>query len=177
MPIIVSQTYEIWTDESIEAGEADETGFDFESESYGFRELIEYIKREGFTVSPDSHGVPRWLSTETIQDREFFEEGQYRTLSLHPASDARSLRYWEKACRAAGIIKDAIYWRGLIADAHHYGQRVEVTYKTPDGYRKGLATHNATKGVGPDGVWFVCVESFTNRVHLDDVVNVQRVVK
>jgi hypothetical protein len=177
MPIIVSQTFQIVTEESAEHGEAAESGFDFENQSYGFRELVEYIKSEGFTNSSDSHGVPRWLTSEVVQDRAWLERGEDKTFSLHPASDARSLRYWEKACRAADILKDAKYWRGMIVGIHANGYRAEVTYKTPHGYSKGLATHNPTKGVGPEGVLFVCVDSFTNRVHLDNVISVKRVVQ
>lgn len=105
MPIILSQTYEIVTQESAEQGEAAESGFDWQDAPYTFREVVELIEREGFTVPSCSHGVPRWLSTEVIQDRAFFQDGENRTLSLHPGSDARSQRYWAKACRAAGLVK------------------------------------------------------------------------
>lgn len=105
MPIKISQTYEIVTEESAADGEAAENGFDFENADYGFRELVEYIKSEGFNIPSNSHGVPRWLSTEVIQDCAFFEDGEHRTLSLHPGKDAKSQRYWEKACKAAGVYK------------------------------------------------------------------------
>ena len=101
--IKISQTYEIVTEESAIDGEAAERGFDFENADYGFRELVEYIESNGFCHSSNSHGAPGWLSTEVIQDRAFFEDGEHRTLSLHPGKDAKSLRYWEKACRAAGF--------------------------------------------------------------------------
>lgn len=105
MPIILSQTYEIVTEESAEYGDAAERGFEWENVPYTFRETVELIQSEGFTVPSCSPGVPNWLSTEVIQDRAFFEDGEHRTLSLHPARDARSQRYWAKACRAAGVIK------------------------------------------------------------------------
>lgn len=101
--IILSQTYEIVTQESAADGDAAERGFDWEDSPHTFRETVELIKNEGFTVPSCSHGVPRWLSTEVIQDRAFFEDGEHRTLSLHPSGDARSQRYWAKACRAAGV--------------------------------------------------------------------------
>lgn len=105
MPIILSQTFEIVTHESAADGEAAERGFDWQDAPHTFREAVDLIRDGGFCHPSCSHGVPRWLSTEVIQDRAFFEDGGHRTLSLHPGRDARSQRYWEKACRAAGVIK------------------------------------------------------------------------
>lgn len=105
MPILLSQTYEIVTGESAQDGEAAESGFDFEKVSYGFRELVDYIESKGFNVPSCSPGVPGWLSTQVIEDRAYFERGEHRTLSLHPGRDARSLKYWAKACKVAGVIK------------------------------------------------------------------------
>lgn len=177
MPIILSQSYEIVTEESAAQGDAAERGFDWEDCPHTLRETVELIKSEGFTIRSDTGpGAPRWLSTEVIQDCAFYEDGEHRTLSLHPGADARSQRYWEKACRAAGFIKDADYWRGRIADAHYRGLRAEVTYRDRHGYHlKGLATHNATKGAGPDGKWFVCVDNFVNRILLEDIISIRQV--
>lgn len=105
MPIILSQTYEIVTQESAADGEVSERGYDWQDAPHTFRETVELIKSEGFCNPSCSHGVPGWLTTEVIQDHAFFEDGEHRTLSLHPGRDARSQRYWEKACRAVGIIK------------------------------------------------------------------------
>lgn len=176
MPIILSQTFEIVTEESAEHGEAAERGFDWENVEYTFRDLVQLIKSEGFNVPSCSPGVPDWLSTQVIRDRAFFEQGEDRTLSLHPGRDARSQRYWAKACRAADVLQDAEYWRALIKGIHSNGARAEVTYKSRDGYRaKGLALDNALKGVGDAGVWFVNVDNFANAVRLADVVAVKRV--
>lgn len=177
MPIILSQSYEIVTEESAANGDVQERGFDFENVAHTFRETVELIQSEGFTVRSDTFpGAPRWLSTEVIQDRAFFEDGENKTLSLHPGNDPRSLRYWEKACRASGLIKDDIYWRGLIKDAHHRGLRAEVTYRDKHGYTaKGLAVNDASKGVGPNGVWFVPVNNFVNTVRLSDIISVRQV--
>ena len=103
MPIILSQTYEIVTAESAAYGEAAERGFDWEDAPHGFRETVDLIRDGGFTHPSCSHGVPRWLTTEVIEDCAYYEDGEHRSLSLHPANDARSQRYWAKACRAAGI--------------------------------------------------------------------------
>lgn len=98
--IKLSQTYEVFTEESVENGEASEQGFDWEDCEHGFREAVDVIKSGGFTIPSDSHGVPRWLSTEPEQD---LYSGEYETKSLHPAGDAKSQKYWEKACKAAGF--------------------------------------------------------------------------
>lgn len=105
MAIILSQTYEVVTQESAEHGEVADSGTDWEGVAHSFRETVDLIRDGGFCNPSCSHGVPRWLTSEVIQDAAFFEDGESRTLSLHPGSDARSLRYWEKACRAAGVIK------------------------------------------------------------------------
>ncbi|ASD51892.1 hypothetical protein JT318_gp07 [Pseudomonas phage PspYZU01] len=99
--IKLSQTYEIVTEESAQAGEAAEQGYNWQDAPHGFRETVELIRDGGYIHPSDSHGVPRWLTTEADTDRE---TGDSETLSLHPGQDARSQRYWEKACRAAGVI-------------------------------------------------------------------------
>lgn len=178
MPILLSLTFEIVTDESAARGDAESRGFEWENVPHTLREVVELINSDGFCNPSNSHGVPHWLNTEVIQDRAFFEDGEHRTLSLHPGMDARSQRYWEKACRAAGLLKDEIHWRGLIADAHYRGLRSEISYRSSDGYvLKGLAVDNASKGVGPSGRWYVCVNSWANAVPLANVVSVRQVEK
>lgn len=101
MTIILSQTFEIVTHESAENGDAAYRGFDWQDCPHTFRETVELIRDGGFIHPSCSHGVPDWLSTEPSQD---YRTGEYETKSLHPANDARSQRYWAKACKAAGII-------------------------------------------------------------------------
>ena len=105
MPIILSQTFEVVTEESAADGDAAARGFDWQDAPHTFRETVALIRDGGFIHPSCSHGVPAWLSTEVIQGRDFFERGENRTLSLHPGRDSRSQRYWAKACRAAGVIK------------------------------------------------------------------------
>ena len=105
MPIILSQTFEVVTEESAADGDAAEQGFDWQDAPHTFRETVELIRAGGFSHPSGTHGAPAWLSTDVIQDRAFFERGENRTLSLHPGRDSRSQRYWAKACRAAGVIK------------------------------------------------------------------------
>lgn len=99
--IILSQTYEIVTPESAEYGEAADRGFDWEDCPHTFRETVELIRDGGFIYPSASYGAPGWLSTEPEHD---YWTGETEQKSLHPGEDARSQRYWEKACKAAGII-------------------------------------------------------------------------
>ena len=46
--IILSQTYEVITNESAEYGEATEAGFDWENVPYTFRVTVELIRDSGF---------------------------------------------------------------------------------------------------------------------------------
>lgn len=101
--IILSQTYTTYTPESVEDGESADAGFDWEDSPHTFREVVDIIRDGGFIYPSCSHGVPDWLSTET--GTTDYWTGESEEKSLHPGSDARSQRYWEKACRAAGIIK------------------------------------------------------------------------
>lgn len=105
MPIFLSQTFEIVTPESAEQGDVAESGFDWQDCPHTFRETVDLIESGGFINPLCSHGAPDWLTTEVIQDRAFFERDESRRLSLHPGKDARSQRYWAKACRAAGLCK------------------------------------------------------------------------
>lgn len=102
MSIILHKTYQIVTDDSAAEGEVDESGYEWDNVEHGFRETVELIIDGGFIHPSDSHGVPRWLSTEDEQD---VESGSYTQYSLHPGKDARSQRYWAKACKAAGVVK------------------------------------------------------------------------
>lgn len=102
MPIKLSLTYEIVTEESAANGEAAESGYEWENAPHSFREVVEMIKNGGFIHPSDFPGVPRWLTTAPEQD---VSNGNFESRSLHPGKDARSQRYWVKACRAAGVIK------------------------------------------------------------------------
>lgn len=101
--IILSQTYTTYTPERVENGDIADAGVDWENSPHTFRETVELIQDDGFAYPNCNHGVPRWLSTETYTTD--YRTGESEQKSLHPGSDTRSQRYWEKACRAAGITK------------------------------------------------------------------------
>lgn len=98
--IKVSRTYEVITPESVEHGEAAESGFEYEAESVTFRELISLI--QDHPMPSCSHGVPNWTSSYPRID---YCTGAETTYSIHPAQDAMSRKYWAKACRIVGITK------------------------------------------------------------------------
>lgn len=100
MALILSMTFEVITDESAAQGDAAEHGFTWQDVPHGFRETVELIRSGGFIHPSDSHGVPRWITSEAEQDPH---EGDWTSCGLHPAQDERTQRYWAKACRAAGI--------------------------------------------------------------------------
>lgn len=102
-PMKFHQTFEVVTDESAEQGEAQETGFDWQDMPYTFRELVQTLEREYCGAEPScSRGVPDWITSYGERD---FRSGEFRTISLHPAND-RAQRWWPKALRAAGILKE-----------------------------------------------------------------------
>jgi hypothetical protein len=105
--ILLSKTFETYTPESIENGEAEETGFVFQDEPYTFKELVRLIRMEGFTAascSPASGSPNEWLSGESEPDYQTGEETIY---SLHYShrNAPRAAKYWTAAFKAANIIK------------------------------------------------------------------------
>ena len=98
MPIMISETYETITPESAENGDIADSGFMYENQPYTFRELVDYILLVGFFHPSDSHGVPRWLSTEWDTD---YKTGEGELRSIHPGRDRISQKYWRKAVAVA----------------------------------------------------------------------------
>ena len=57
---------------------------------------------------------------------------------------------------------------------HEKGGRALVTYSADNGdILKGLALDNPQFGVGEKGAWYVCVDSFANRIPLTAITNVK----
>jgi hypothetical protein len=105
--ILLSKTFETYTPESIENGEAEETGFVFQDEPYTFKEMVRLIQYEGFhaaSCSPASGSPDEWLSGESEPDYQTGEETIY---SLHYShrNAPRAAKYWAAAFKAAKIIK------------------------------------------------------------------------
>ena len=105
--ILISKTFETYTPESTENGEAEEQGFIFEDEPYTFRELLRLIQMEGFTqpsCSPATGNPHEWLTTESEPDYSTGEESIY-SLHFSHNNESRAAKYWRAAFKAANIIK------------------------------------------------------------------------
>ena len=93
--MLISKTYEIVTPESAENGDFEETGFEFESERYTFKELIDLAKSTGCIYSEGA----TWLySYPEIEDYSTGEEKSY-ALHFDRENKPRDRKYWEKAVR------------------------------------------------------------------------------
>ena len=105
--ILISKTYQTFTPESLEDGEAAEQGFIFQDEPHTFRELVNLICSEGFNAascSPATGETYEWLDTYTETDYPTGEETIY---SLHYShnNESRAAKYWKAAFKAANLIK------------------------------------------------------------------------
>lgn len=87
LPIVfvLNETYQTSTEESVEAGDFADTGFNFEDESYTSEELQAYLQSEGF-IHPSSSPLSSkndYITNERAEDRAYFEKGEETTKSLH----------------------------------------------------------------------------------------------
>ena len=89
-------TFETLSEESVENGDTEETGFIFENVPHTARELARYITRHGFTEPSDSHGMPRWLSCTGYPD---YLTGVTENRSIHPGRDTQSQKVWATVLR------------------------------------------------------------------------------
>jgi len=108
--LMVSEHYSIVTPESAEVGDYDETGTLDEGSRYTMRELVHYIKREGFVnasiwpLNEASDTAHVWLEDTGTED---YETGAvtYRTLHFDYFNQPAKAKYWHKALKLAGVIK------------------------------------------------------------------------
>ena len=85
LTFIVSQTYQTSTEESVELGGYEASGFDFENEKYSLEELTDYFSEKGF-IHPSSSpisGKSTYITSERVEDANYFERGEETTFSLH----------------------------------------------------------------------------------------------
>lgn len=50
----ISETYEIWDEESLEIGETDNRGYSYQNEEMSFSELVRTIRLGGFSQPSDT---------------------------------------------------------------------------------------------------------------------------
>ena len=93
--LLISKTYEVVTEESAEHGEVEESGFEFESESFSFRDLVRELR---YFPHPSCSviGPGVWVSSEPEQD---YRTGEYRSEHLHFVGPERKEKYWIKALK------------------------------------------------------------------------------
>ena len=98
--ISVSKTYDVVTEESAEYGDFAESGFEFQSVPYTFRELVDEM-REYMEPSCSPIGENDfWVTSEASQD---YRTGDYTSYSLHFDRDQpeRLRRFWRLAWEAS----------------------------------------------------------------------------
>ena len=65
-----------------------------------------------------------------------------------------------------------------IKQIHLDGMRALIHYEHKSGgTAKGLAVENPRCGVGEHGVWYVCVDSFVNRIDISQIIKVEAVAR
>ena len=107
MPLLISKTYTEYTPESVKEGDCSDTGFVFQDGPLSFRELVDTIKRDGFTIPscyPARGETHEWISNYSeVTD---YRTGTEREESLHfsRSNPPRASKYWRKAMQAAGVI-------------------------------------------------------------------------
>lgn len=93
----IKTTFETATPESIvdgdivDSGWVDEEGYEIELDEYDLEEekthvdlAVEFLEYKGACHPSSSHFYKGcWYRTETIQDRDYFEKGEYTTYSFH----------------------------------------------------------------------------------------------
>lgn len=105
MGILVSKTFEVWDEASLEIGETDNRGFDFEDLELDFEDLVDEMKGySSASQSPNDGGTDVWYISEPEVDYRTGEETIY---SFHYSrkNHPRYAKYWRKAAAMAGLIK------------------------------------------------------------------------
>jgi hypothetical protein len=54
LTFVMNQTFEVWTEEDIEAGETNNRGFDFEKTDFSLAALRDHIEKEEFTHASET---------------------------------------------------------------------------------------------------------------------------
>ena len=101
--ILISQTFEIVTQESAEHGDAEERGFNFQDTPHTFRELVELMESHPECSSGGRDYVPGpfdWFSSYPDTD---YRTGAEESTAIHYSREnpPRMAKYWSKAARVA----------------------------------------------------------------------------
>ena len=98
--ILISETYEIVTDESAEYGDAADRGFNSECEELTFRELVEKMREFPEPSSGGKVNHHTWFSSYAERDFRTGEE-ETRSIHFHRDNSPKMEKYWIKAAKAA----------------------------------------------------------------------------
>lgn len=87
MKIIVNESYQISTPESIEIGEFADQGIIEEHAEYSLEELKDYLESKDF-IEPSDSLITRTssITSSVIENRDFYEKGTQETRTLHLVS-------------------------------------------------------------------------------------------
>jgi len=111
--IYCSQTFDVVTPESAEDGEAAETGFNFQSQGFTFRELVAEMSQYSEPSCSPIGQNDFWVTSHPEQD---YRDGSYTIESLHLCREGNhpfALKYWRKAWKT--VVRRQYAWRNKIA--------------------------------------------------------------
>ena len=101
--MFISITYQVWTEEDVEAGESSEGGFKVEDEEWTLGQVVRELENGYMHLS--SGGVPNkntWIS----KDEEDIRTGNTKIYSMHLSKHKRNTNY---------MIKE--YWKEMLLAA------------------------------------------------------------
>jgi hypothetical protein len=105
--LLITKTFETVTPESAEIGDFEECGFIFEDVEMSFSDLISELQSEGYCHLSNSGDITdtTWITTEAIQDRDYFEKGHETSYSLHLSVNNKpsAEKYWKWALESVAI--------------------------------------------------------------------------
>jgi hypothetical protein len=110
---IVSKTYEIWDDESIDAGDTDQRGFEVKNEIWDRSDVIRELEQHNY-IYPSSSDINslRWVSTDGDTNHS---SGEVTSYSLH-LKDIRGHELdgdqWASLLKEAGLL-DSMHLTGV----------------------------------------------------------------
>lgn len=123
LQFVMTQSYSVWANSDISAGEVSNRGFDFEEKAYSLAELRDHIKEHRFCEASESPVTNRsaWLIRRGLPDGE---QGLQQNKALHCErildADGYSLgpltteRYWKRVVRESiGDDLEPANWKGL----------------------------------------------------------------
>ena len=98
--LYVHKTFETCTPESLETGEPEFSGYEYENLKMTFKELVIELQDGGYChLSSSEIDENTWITSEVDHNRDYFERGHETRCSLHLSSQScyRAAKYWTMA--------------------------------------------------------------------------------